>query len=113
MMIDMIPEVRRAMPEELTDLLDAAIYKEVASEDFYTAGHNLTANPGAKALMKELAEQEQRHAQWLKELKEKGLRSSQWHAEKIKDLKISDYLIGGYSLENASIQDVLIFAMKR
>jgi len=49
------------MSDELTDLLDTAIYKEIASQAFYVAGQSKTEDPGAKALMKELAEEELKH----------------------------------------------------
>jgi len=101
------------MLDELTELLDAAIYKEIASQAFYIAGQNKTQDPGAKALMKELAEEELKHSQWLKNLKEKGLEKQEWHQEKVPNLMISEYLTGGDTLEGASAQDTLLFAMKR
>jgi rubrerythrin len=92
-----------------------AIYKEIASQAFYIAGQNKTDDPGAKALMKELAEEELRHSRWLKNLKEKRLDKEDWHQEKVKvpNLMISEYLTGGDTLEGASVQDTLLFAMKR
>ena len=60
------------MPDELVELWDTAIYKEIASQAFYIAGQSKTQDPGAKALMKELAREELKHSQWLKNLKEKG-----------------------------------------
>lgn len=101
------------MRDELTELLDMAIYKEIASQAFYIAGQNKTQDPGAKALMKELAEEELKHSQWLKNLKEKGLDKQDWHQEKVPNLMISEYLTGGDTLEGASVQDTLLFAMKR
>lgn len=103
------------MPDELADLLDTAIYKEIASNAYYTAGQNKTSDPGARALMKELAGEELKHLRWLKNLQtrvnevtEKG-----WHREKAPDLMISQYLTGGDTLDNAGLQDTLAFAMKR
>ena len=101
------------MPGELAELLDTAIYKEIASQAFYIAGQDKTDDPGARALMKELAQEELRHAQWLEALKEKGLRDEGWHREKVANLLISEYLTGGDSLEGAGVQDTLLFAMKR
>lgn len=101
------------MPDELQDILDTAIYKEIAANAFYVAGQRKTDDPGAKVLMKELAEEELRHAQWLKDLREKGWEKQDWHPEKVPDLKISEYLTGGDTLEGAGLQDTLIFAMKR
>lgn len=101
------------MPEELVELLDTAIYKEIASQAFYIAGQNKTEDPGARALMKELAEEELNHSQWLKNLKDKGLGKRSWHPKKIPNLMISEYLTGSDTLEGAGLQDVLISAMKR
>ena len=101
------------MPDELTDLLDAAMYKEIASQAFYIAGQNKTQDPGAKALMKELAEEELKHLLWLKNLKERGLGKRGWHQEKVPNLMISEYLTGGDILEGAGLQDTLVFSMKR
>ncbi len=101
------------MSDELTELLDTAIYKEVASQAFYLAGQSKTEDPGAKALMKELAEEELRHSQLLKNIKEKGLDKGGWHRDKVPNLMISEYLTGGETLEGVGLQDTIIFAMKR
>ncbi len=101
------------MPDELTELLDTAIYREIASQAFYIAGQERTQDPGAKSLMKELAEEEMRHSQWLNGLREKGLAKLVQHRENIPNLMISEYLTGGDTLQEAGLQDTLIFAMKR
>ena len=101
------------MLDELTDLLDTAIYKEIASQAFYIAGQSKTQDPAAKALMKELAREELKHSQWLKNLKEKDWEKQYWHRDKVPDLMISEYLTGGDTLEGAGLQDTLIFAIKR
>lgn len=89
------------------------MYKEIASQAFYIAGQDNTDDPGAKALMKELAEEELRHLQVLKELKERDWKKGDWHGERIPNLMISEYLTGGDKLEGAHLQDTLVFAMKR
>ena len=61
------------MPDELAELLDTAIYKEIAAQAFYIAGQEKTQDPSARALMRELAEEELKHARWLEAVKEKGL----------------------------------------
>jgi rubrerythrin len=101
------------MPDELTDLLDTAIYKEIASQAFYIAGQSKTQDPGARALMKELAQEESRHAEWLKDLKEKGVERLNWRQERVQNLMISQYLTSSETLEGAGLQDTLTFAMKR
>ena len=100
------------MNNELNDLLEMAIYEEIASQALYGAGQNMTQDPGAKALIKELAEEERKHAQWLKDFKDRGLGTKNCHYNKLPDLKISDYLTSGRSLHGAGLQETLIFAMK-
>ena len=101
------------MPDELAELLDSAIYKEIASQAVYEAAQSKTEDPGVKALLKELAKEELGHAERLKKLKEQGLSNRDWHQQEIPNLKISEYLTGGEKLEDAGLQDTLIFAMKR
>ena len=101
------------MPDELAELLDSAIYKEIASQAVYEAAQSKTEDPGVKAFLKELAKEELGHAERLKKLKEQGLSNRDWHQQEIPNLKISEYLTGGEKLEGAGLQDTLIFAMKR
>lgn len=101
------------MPDELTEVLDSAIYKEITSQAVYEAAQSKTEDPGAKELLKELAGQEAKHAERLKQFKDKSPTRQLWHRGKVADLKMSDYLIGGGTLEGAGLQGTLIFAMKR
>ncbi len=100
------------MPDEFDDVLDTAIYKEIASQAMYEAAQRKTDDPGAKELLKDFAAQEVKHAEKLKDLKQKGL-TKQWRQDEIADLRISNYLTGADTLEGAGLQDTLIFAMKR
>lgn len=100
------------MSDELTDLLDTALYKEIASQALYTASQDKTEDAGARALMKELAEEELKHSQWLKRLKEAGVGERGWHREKVPDLMISEYLTGPDTIEGAGLQETLVFAIK-
>ncbi|MFC1903969.1 ferritin family protein [Chloroflexota bacterium] len=101
------------MPDELTELLDSAIYKEVASQAVYEAAQSKTQDPDARALIKELAKEEHGHAERLKKFKEKGFKKEDWHKKEVTNLKISEYLTAPDSIEGAGLQDLLIFAMKR
>lgn len=101
------------MVDELTELLDNAIYKEIASQAFYIAGQSKTEDPGAKVLLKELAEQELKHAELLKGIKAKGLTEQDWYREKVPNLRISEYLTGADTVEGAGLQETLILAIKR
>ncbi len=101
------------MSNELTELLDTAIYKEIVSQAFYIAGQSQTQDPGATALMKEQADEELKHSEWLKNLKERGLEKGSWHQKEVPNLMISEYLTGGDTIKGAGLQDTLVFAMKR
>ena len=101
------------MSDELIELLDTAIYKEIASQAFYIAGQSRTEDPSAKILMKELAEEELKHSELLKNIKGKEINKVIWHQDEVLNLRISEYLTGGETLEGAGLQDTLIFAMKR
>jgi rubrerythrin len=101
------------MQGEFVELLEIAIYKEVASQAFYEAGQNRTDDPGARALMRELADAALRHTQMLKELGERQWKGDEWARDKIPNLMISEHLTDRDKLEGASLQDTLLFAMKR
>jgi rubrerythrin len=101
------------MQDELSELLKAAIYKENTSEAFYIAAQQNTDNPSATRLMRELADEEHRHSQMLKELKERDWKDNEWRREEIPNLRISEYLIEIHKLERASLQDTVVSAMKR
>jgi rubrerythrin len=98
---------------EIDDLLEAAMYKEVASQAFYTAAQKLTSDPGAIVLMKELAVEEAQHLEALKNFKEKGINTGRFFPKKVPDLMLSEHLTGGDSVEGAGLQETLIFAIKR
>lgn len=100
------------MQDEIAELLDIAIYKEIASEAVYVAAKSSTDDPGAEALMDELALEEKKHIQWLTDFRDKGAKQ-QWHRGPVQDLKISEYLTAADSPSGAGLQDALIFAMKR
>ncbi len=101
------------MADDLAEVLDSAIYREIASQALYEAGLTKTDDPAAKALMKELVQEEHGHTEKLKKLKEQGFSTKEWHREQIPDLKLSEHLTGTETIEGISLQDLLILAMKR
>ena len=100
------------MPDELTELLDTAMYREIVSQAIYEAGQKNTKNQAAIALMKELAGEEVQHVALIREFKEKKTDKHIYHSEMVPDLMISEYVIGSDVLEASGLQDTLIFAMK-
>jgi rubrerythrin len=98
---------------ELTELLDIAMDREIASQAFYIAGQKKTRDQGAIELMKELAAQELKHLEWIKNFKESGLSSKDWSPKNLSALNISEYLVDANIAEGAWLQDVITAAMKR
>ena len=101
------------MSNELTELLEMAMYKEIASEAFYLAAQNNTDDAGAKSLMKELAGDELRHLEILKGLKDRDWEKGQLNKMEIPNLMISEHLTTSDKLEGTSLQGTLVTAMKR
>lgn len=101
------------MQNELRELLDTALYKEIASQAFYEAGQTRTDDPAAKALMKELAASERHHTRMLRELQERDWEDTRWDNDEVANLMLSEHLTGGDKIEGASLQQTLLFAMKR
>ena len=64
-------------------------------------------------MLKELAAEEIRHTKLLKNFKEKGLPKRYWHQEKVPNLMISEYLTAPDTVEEAGLQETLVFALKR
>jgi rubrerythrin len=98
---------------EIDDILEAAMYREIASQAFYIAAQSRSPEPGVVTLLKELAAEEQNHLEMLKKIKDKGIKAGGRYPEKVTDLKLSEYLTGGDTLEGAGLQDTLTFAIKR
>lgn len=101
------------MNDEISELLEAAMYKEVAANAFYSQASKNTDDSGAKKLLSELAEAELKHLSALKELSQDKIDKVKWHSDKVADMKMSDYLTGGDKLDGAGLQDIVIFAINQ
>ncbi|MFO8009950.1 MAG: ferritin family protein [Dehalococcoidia bacterium] len=102
------------MSTELDEIMETAMYKEVASQAQYDEASRRIEDPGARQLLRELAEEEGHHLKMLKDFKEKGVQESLFDKDRIADLKITEHLTGPDKVtEGAGIQEVLLFAMKR
>ncbi|RJQ38108.1 MAG: rubrerythrin [Dehalococcoidia bacterium] len=99
------------MADELGELFDVAIYREIASQALYHAAREKTDDAGAKVLLEELEKGELKHERQLKALREKGFRRTPVRRESVADLKMSDYLQAPMTIEGAGLQDTLTFAI--
>jgi rubrerythrin len=95
----------------IDDVLKWAIEREDHSYQVYSSVLDKIEDPGARALISQLAEEELGHKASLEVLDPSKLKDI--HPQKIQDLKIAEYLKDRTLTEVSTLQDVLIFAMKR
>jgi len=97
--------------KNITEILDFAIGEEQAAVDFYLLLGAQSKSAESKKIFQEFAEEEMRHKANLTKIKENGtLRLSD---EKVRDLKITEYLIDVRPSPNMDYHEALILAMKK
>ena len=106
------------MPEEymtVEEIIQRAIRFEEDAYKFYTGASKMVKLPHVKDMLNELAGEEVKHKERLEELlagdTEQIVAAKQ--GQKIKDLKLADYLVAPPLDEDATLQEVLIIAMQR
>jgi rubrerythrin len=95
----------------IDDILDFAIMGEQEAVDFYTQLAHQSVTPAIKKVFLEYAEEEMRHKAKLVRIKEGH--TFQLSGDKVRDLKISDYLVDVKSSPKMNYEEALIFAMKK
>lgn len=93
------------------DVLKWAIEREDAAHKLYRGALDKINDPGARAMISQLAEEELSHKESLEKLSIERLK--ELRPQKIEDLKIAEYLKNRELMETSTLQDVLVFAMKR
>ncbi|MHC4591828.1 MAG: ferritin family protein [Planctomycetota bacterium] len=96
---------------DVKEVLDVAIAKETGACELYTATAEATDNPALKALLSDMAAQEDHHRELLQ-----GIEPEQCGAfrpEPRQDLKLTEYLEERPLSLEASLQDVMLYAMHR
>lgn len=93
------------------DIIRLAIEKEENAYKLYRGMLNKISDPGAKAMISQLAQEELEHKEALKKLDKKKLKNVE--PKKVEDLKIAEFLKDRTITETSTLQDVLVFAMKR
>ncbi len=93
------------------EILDFAMESEQKAVDFYTELADRIKNEEMKAIFREFAQEEVGHKAKLKKIKEERIFNIP--AEKIADLKISDYVDSVVIKPDMSYQEALIVAMNR
>ncbi|APV44140.1 Rubrerythrin [Dehalogenimonas formicexedens] len=101
------------MNAELSEILETAMLKEVASAAMYRQAVTLAPEPAVATLLEELAEEEGHHLAVLKNLNSENVRYTPVLPSRIVDLKLTDHLKGPSELPGAELTEALLFAIKR
>jgi rubrerythrin len=95
----------------ITDILDFAISAEQEAVDFYSRLATQARGEQMKKVFLEFAEEEMKHKVRLTGIKESG--TYEMAPEKVKDLKISDYIVDVVPSPSMTYEEALILAMKK
>ncbi len=98
--------------KDIKDLLRFARMKEEAAFNFYNNAMEKVKGPGAKAMLKELAEVEKGHIELLSRVMEEGKVEKIGEGKPI-DMQIGEYLAEKELEEGSTSQDIMINAIKR
>jgi rubrerythrin len=97
----------------LNDVLTFAIRKEHDSQELYLMFRDMVKDPGAKALLEDLANQELGHKNLLEHaLKRENVELIEGK-KAVRDLHLSDYMVAEDIGPDSTPQSVMMFAMKR
>ena len=95
----------------ITEILDFAIGEEQAAVDFYLVLAAQSKSAQSKTVFHEFAQEEMRHKVNLLNIRETG--AFQLSDEKVRDLKIAEYLVDVKPSASMTYQEALILAMKK
>ena len=101
--------------ENLQEIIDFAIEKEVEAADFYERISRESSMSGVKDMLKELATEERKHQALLAGLDKKGIADGldSYKYEWIKDIKRSNFAVEMEYREGMAYNDILMIAAKR
>jgi rubrerythrin len=99
--------------ESLNDVLTFAIRKEHDSRELYLMFRDMVKDPGAKALLEDLANQELGHQRLLENALKGGNVGGIGGKKEIKDLRLGDYMVTEDIGPDSSPQEVMLFAIKK
>ncbi|HPD66065.1 MAG TPA: ferritin family protein [Bacteroidia bacterium] len=95
----------------INEILDFAIQNEQNAVDFYNDLAKTAHSDDMKQIFMQFAREEMGHKAKLLKIKEEGIMSIS--AEKVLNLKISDYVVRSEASENMTYEQALVLAMKR
>ena len=101
------------MNDEVSEILETAMMKEVASSAMYRQAVAMTDDPAAATLLRELAAEEDEHLALLKRFKPEVLISSTVTRSRLNEVKSASHLKAPDELPGADLTGTLLFAIKR
>ncbi len=97
--------------KSINDVLDFAMQSEQEAVDFYNNLAQTMKNEEMHDVFLQFAREEVGHKARLQKIKDEGLFDME--VEKIRDLKIADYVVSSKAGSDLSYRDALVLAMKR
>ena len=94
-----------------SEILSLAIEKEIQAQQLYETAAYRMQDPAGKTLLAELAVEEAKHRKMLEALPPD--QAEQFDSDETQDRQIGEYLAPTPLSPDASLQDVLIYAIKR
>ncbi len=101
------------MNDEVSEILDTAMMKEVASSAMYRRASAMTSDPSAATLLSELAAEEEEHLALLKRFKPEVLIDSWVTRSRLNEIKSASHLKAPDELPGADLTGSLLFAIER
>lgn len=97
----------------IQDIVVLALDKEKEAVQFYTEASEIVRNPGTKAMLKELAAEEQKHVAMLTDIKSGKTLESIGAQRLPPTMDLSKYLVSEPISTHSTPQDIMIVAIKR
>lgn len=99
------------LKKSVDEIIKQAVIKEQESFEFYRDALEIVTDAGARQLIDELAKEELGHKNKLENFKPEDLKD--YELKKIRDLRISEFLVEDDITDQTGFQGVLIKAMKK
>lgn len=97
--------------KSVEDILDFAMNSEQEAVDFYNSLAETAQNEEMQQIFNQFAQEEISHKAKLRKIKEEG--TYELSREKLRNLKVSDYMVNVKPTPEMSYQDALVLAMNK
>jgi rubrerythrin len=97
----------------LNDIVSLALEKEREAAQFYTQASSLVSNPGTRVMLRELAEEEEKHVALLLDIQAGKAIETVGMKPLPPAMDLSKYLVSETIHESSTPQDIMIIAIKR